>query len=54
MWVVHHKFRGYLSNSEAEGQYYSEEINDETYKFEREDQANLLCDIYERPMKIED
>ncbi len=52
MWVVYHKFRGYLSDNEETGQYYSEDINDETLRFDREDQANLLCDIYEKPIKI--
>lgn len=52
-WVVYHKYRGYLSKNEEKGQYYSKEINEETYKFDREGQAYLLCDIYEEPVMVE-
>lgn len=53
MGCFYHKFKGYLSKNEDAGQYYSEEVNDETYKFDRKNQANLLCDIYEKPVKID-
>lgn len=53
MFVVHHKFRGFLSDNEIKGQYYSEKINDDTLMFDTENEANLLCDTYETPIKID-
>lgn len=52
-WVVWNKNKGYLSKNEKSGQYYSQNINEETYLFDREDQAYLLCDTYEKPVLIQ-
>lgn len=53
MYTVYNKFKGYLSDN-GQRQYYSENVNHETLKFETKEEANLLCDIYEKAIKIND
>lgn len=53
MYVIWHKFKGYLSDN-GQKQYYSEKITNETLTFDNETEANLLCDIYEKPVKVND
>lgn len=53
MYAVWHKFKGYLSDN-GKKQYYSENITDETLTFDTKGEADLLCDIYEKAIKISD
>ena len=52
-WVVYHELRGYLSESEEKGQYYSEDICSDTYILDTQKEANLLCNNYETAIQIE-